>query len=119
LLRLVSQGLTVFSTKRIPLTARPSRTPIPAQEAERRTLEQEIATLLAKEAIVPIRQPAKGFWSRIFLVPKPGDRWRVILNLKPLNQHLETRRFKMDTIQAIAPLLDQDLWATSLDLKDA
>jgi hypothetical protein len=80
LLKLVSQGLTVSATKKIPLTTRPCRTPIPAQKTERENLEQELATLLDKGAIEPLSQPAKGFWSRTFLVPKPGDRWQVILN---------------------------------------
>jgi hypothetical protein len=66
-------------------------------------LEQEIASLLQKQAIEEVVQPSLAFWSRIFLVPKPGGQWRVILNLKPLNSFIQTRTFKMETIQRIAP----------------
>jgi hypothetical protein len=52
-------------------------------------------------------------------VPRPGDNWRPILNLKPLNVYIDTVTFRMDTLQRIRPLLVGQRWAVSIDLKDA
>jgi hypothetical protein len=92
---------------------------VPNNEGARQALEEEINVLLDKQVVERIEHPSLAFWSRIFLVPKPDGRWRVILNLKPLNAYLKTSSFKMETVQRIAPLLRRGWWATSIDLTDA
>ena len=56
----------------------------------------------------------------VFLTPKKSDKWRPILNLKPLNKSfVRPTRFRMETLRSITPLLHEGMWATSVDLTDA
>ena len=34
----------------------------------------------------------------LFLKPKPGDKFRLIINLSPLNLHLKKEHFKMESL---------------------
>jgi hypothetical protein len=58
--------------------------------------------------------------SSIFTIPKRNsDEVRLITNLKNVNAFLKTTYFKLPTLQKIAPLLQTNMWATSIDLKSA
>ena len=48
-----------------------------------------------------------------FLVPKKDGSYRMVINLRPLNQHMEQVHFKMESP------VKQDHWMASIDLKDA
>ena len=58
-------------------------------------------------------------FNRLFLVPKPNNKWRPILDLSNLNLFLKTERFKMETPETIRTSLQQGEWVTSIDFKDA
>ena len=60
-----------------------------------------------------------GFYNRLFLVPKPNNKWRPILDLSNLNQFLKVEKFKMETPETIRTSLLQGEWVTSEDFKDA
>ena len=64
-------------------------------------------------------QTSLGFFNRLFLVPKPNNKWRPILDLSKLNLFLKTEKFKMETLETIRTSLQQGEWITSLDFKDA
>ena len=64
-------------------------------------------------------QTSLGFFNRLFLVPKPNNKWRPILDLSKLNLFLKTEKFKMDTPETIRTSLQQGEWVTSIDFKDA
>ena len=76
-------------------------------------IRQEIATLLAKGAIrkVPLDEAIAnpGHYSKIFAVPKPGGKWRVVFNLKPLNEFVEKETFRMETVQDVQPFSSQGI----------
>ena len=55
----------------------------------------------------------------LFLVPKPDNKWRPILDLSNLNPFLGTEKFKMETPETIRTSLQQGEWVTSIDFKDA
>ena len=55
----------------------------------------------------------------LFLVPKPNNRWRPILDLSQLNLYLASASFKMETPETIRLSLQQGEWVTSLDFSDA
>ena len=58
-------------------------------------LSSSILDLLAKNAIEEVnKQDSLGFYSRLFLVPKPGNRWRPIIDLSSLNQYLTVSKFQ-------------------------
>ena len=84
-----------------------------------RVVDEELASLLNKGAVEKIPRNSRGYYSRIFCVPKPV-RWRPIINLKLLNaRYIETPHFRMDTTKDVALLLRPNDWAATIDLKDA
>ena len=60
-----------------------------------------------------------GVFNRLFLVPKPNNKWRPILDLSKLNLFLKAEKFKMETPETIRTSLQQGEWVTSIDFKDA
>ena len=79
-----------------------------------------IQDLLQKGAVEVIHTPESlGFYSRLFLVPKPGNRWRPVIDLSSLNKFLAIPNFKMETPESIRASLRKGEWVTSIDLTDA
>ena len=64
-------------------------------------------------------QPSLGFFNQLFLVPKPNNCWRPILDLSNLNQFLKAEKFKMETPETIRTSLQQGEWVASINFKDA
>ena len=58
------------------------------------------------------------FLSTIFVRPKKDGSYRMILNLKPLNEFVSYHHFKMDTIQTALKLMRPGCFMASVDLKD-
>ena len=76
--------------------------------------------LVNKNAVEPVaNQNSLGFYNWLFLVPKPNNRWRPILDLSTLNTFLNTESFKMETPETIRTSLQTGEWVTSIDFKDA
>ena len=59
------------------------------------------------------------FYSRLFLVPKPRQRWRPVIDLSRLNTFLHVEKFKMETPESIRTSLIPGEWVSSIDLSDA
>ena len=64
-------------------------------------------------------QNSLGFYNWLFLVFKPNNRWRPVLDLSTLNTFLNTESFKMETPETIRTSLQSGEWVTSIDFKDA
>ena len=61
-------------------------------------LLEALHQLLDKNAVEFVQNPqSPGFYNWLFLVPKPNNRWRPILDLSILNNYLKTQSFKMET----------------------
>ena len=76
--------------------------------------------LLDSHAIKEVTDPlCPGFYSRLFLVPKPDGTFRPIIDLKKLNLFLDIPLFKMETLFSIIAALQPQEWITKIDLKDA
>ena len=60
-----------------------------------------------------------GFYSRLFLVPKPHQRWMPVIDLSRLNTFLHVEKFKMETPESIRTSLIPGEWVSSIDLSDA
>ncbi|KAI2648975.1 Transposon Ty3-G Gag-Pol polyprotein [Labeo rohita] len=84
-------------------------------------MEQEVATLLRKEAIevVPPHEREFGFYSRYFIVPKKDGGLRPILDLRLLNRSVKRLKFKMLTIKQVVSQIRSEDWFVTIDLKDA
>ena len=79
-----------------------------------------VQEMLQKKAIIPVRMSASlGFCSRLFLVPKPGTKWRPVIDLSVLNMHLSVKTFKMETAEITRNSLCKGEWVVSVDLTDA
>ena len=57
-------------------------------------------------------------YSRLFLVPKPHQRWRPVIDLSRPNIFLLVERFKMETPESIRASLIPGEWVSSIDLAD-
>ena len=64
-------------------------------------------------------QKSLGFYNRLYLITKPNNQWRPILDLITLNNFLNTESFKMETPETIRTSLKAGEWVTSIDFKDA
>ncbi|KAI2645622.1 Transposon Ty3-G Gag-Pol polyprotein [Labeo rohita] len=84
-------------------------------------MEQEVETLLRKEAIevVPPQDGESGFYSRYFIVPKKDGGLRPILDLRLLNRSVMRLKFKMLTINQVVSQIRSEDWFVTIDLKDA
>ena len=85
-----------------------------------RALASCIQSFLHKHAIEKVRNTESlGFYSRLFLVPKPHQKWRPVIDLNRLNQFLGIERFKIETPESIRTSLNTGECVTSIDLQDA
>ena len=83
-------------------------------------LKEALHALLQKEAIEMVRvRTSLAFFNRLFIVPKPNQKWRPILDLSALNKFLSVKTFKIETPETIQISLQQGEWVTSLDFSDA
>ena len=79
-----------------------------------------ITRMINKNAVEPMENPnSLGFYNRPFLVPKPNNWWRPVLDLNTLNTFLNTESFKMETPETIRTSLQAGELVTSIDFKDA
>ncbi|KAI2664274.1 Transposon Ty3-G Gag-Pol polyprotein [Labeo rohita] len=84
-------------------------------------MEQEVDTLLRKEAIevVPPQDRESGFYSWYFIVPKKDGGLRPILDLKLLNRSVMRLKFKMLAVNQVLSQIRSEDWFVRIDLKDA
>ena len=110
----------------LPFSHKPPLTRIPlirsgyANPRRNSYLQEALHSLLQKRAVEKVRvQSSLGFYNRLFIVPKPNQKWRPILDLSALNRFLKVKTFKMETPESILLSLQPGEWVTSLDFRDA
>ena len=91
---------------------------IPVTKAEKQVISDEIQKLLQKEVIYPCMREDSDFMSSIFAREKRDGSYRMILNLKHLNKHIEYELFKMESLQIFLNIIRPNCWMASVDLKD-
>ena len=78
-----------------------------------------IQSLLSKNAIERVDNvKSLRFYSRLFLVPKPRQRWRPVIDRSRLNAFLLVEMFKMETPESIRTALIPGEWVSSIDISD-
>ena len=83
-------------------------------------MDLQIAKFLEKGVIVKSAHEPDEFISNVFLREKKDGSYRIILNLKNLNQWAAYHHFKMDTIQTCnISLMKPGCYMASIDLRDA
>jgi hypothetical protein len=81
--------------------------------------DSEVTSLLKKEAITEVIDGSEGFVCSFFCIPKKGNGFRPIVNLKPLNKFIVYEHFKMENLETVRYLVREGDWFVKLDLKDA
>ena len=82
-------------------------------------MEEEVGSLLRKGAIEQVHEETLGFFSYLFLVPKKEGGRRPVINLKPLNQYIRKKSFRMTTLKEVGQSIRQGDWSITIDLQDA
>ena len=119
-IRILREGYTLPFRFRPNLTRSPMVISKYVNPQRQSLLLEALAQLTNKNAVEPeTNQTSLGFYNRLFLVPKPNNRWRPILDLSTLNIFLNTESFKMETPETIRSSLQVGEWVTSIDFKDA
>ena len=110
----------------LPFISRPNLVRAPLIQSGYKALQKELAltsciqSLLSKNAIERVENvKSLGFHSCLFLVPKPHQRWRPVIDLSRLNSFLLVESFKMETPESIRTSLIPGEWVSSIDLSDA
>ena len=87
---------------------------------ENEVINKEINSMLKKGIIRETLQEEDQFVSPIFLVEKKDTgKFRMILNLKRLNEKIEYKKFKMETVYTALQLITKNCYLASIDLRDA
>ena len=94
----------------LPFLSKPTLVRFPLIVSEYKALPKDqaladcIQSLLSKNAIERVENvKSRGFYSRLFLVPKPHQRWRPVIDLSRLNTFLQVEKFKMETPESTLP----------------
>ena len=110
----------------LPFVSKPSLVRFPLIRSEYKALQKDqalaicIQSLLSKNAIERVENvKSLGFYSRLFLVPKPHQRWKPVIDLSRLNSFLHVEKFKMETPESIRTSLIPGELVSSIDLSDA
>ena len=82
-------------------------------------IESEIQSLFKKGVITKCADNSDLVRSPIFLRDKKDGKFRLILNLRHLNESIAYHHFKMDTLKTVIQLLTKNCYMASIDLKDA
>ena len=92
----------------LPFISKPNLVRAPLIQSGYKALQNKLAltsciqSLLSKNAIERVENvKSLGFYSRLFLVPNPHQRWRPVIDLSRLNTFLLVERFKMETPESI------------------
>ena len=116
----LKEGYVLPFRSRPYLTREPTITSCYVDPHRNSYLLEALHQLLNKNAVELVQNPQSlGFYNRLFLVPKPTNRWRPILDLSKLNNFLKTQTFKMETPETIRTSLQAGEWVTPIDFKDA
>ena len=114
------QGYTLPFRFRPNLTRSPTVVSSYTNPDKNLNLLEALYQLVNKNAVELVEnQNSLGFYNRLFLVPKPNNLWRLILDLSTLNTFLNTESFKMETPETRRTSLQTGEWVTSIDFKDA
>jgi hypothetical protein len=108
----------VIEFSSVPYQVREPR-PIPYSRDMLACLDAEIEGMIGKGAVEICNECDDQFISNMFLVEKPGNKFRPVINLKELNTFVEYHHFKQETFQVVCELVQPNDYFVHLDLKDA
>ena len=117
-IQMLKEGYTLPFQTRPNLTRKPTLVSCYVNPHRNLFLLEALHQLTNKNAIdLVTNQESLGFYNRVFLVPKPNNKWRPILDLSNLNKFLKVEKFKMETPETIRTSLQTGESVTSIDFK--
>jgi len=115
--------ISTIAGYKIPFLTLPSQVCEPYQpdfsDIENEHIDNCILKLQSIGAIISVEPRTNQFVSKIFVVPKSDGTYRLILNLKAVNEFIEHTHFKMEDYRTVCNLIQKDGFMASIDLKDA
>ena len=109
----------------LPFLSKPSLVRFSLIQSEYKALQKDqalancIQSLLSKYTIERVENvKSLGFYSHLFLIPKPHQRCRPVIDLSRLNTFLHIEKFKMETPESIRTSLVPGEWVSPIDLSD-
>ena len=117
ILNIIKYGLKLNFSSPPPML---SLSPFPFSPSQALAISNEVSTLLSKTAIAVIDPDPDQCVNQIFPVPKKdsGD-YRVILNLKILNEYIHKSKFKLEGYSIIINMICRGDFMCSIDMRDA
>ena len=116
---ILKEGYSLPFKMKPPLTRSPMIISGYANPRKNNSFKEALQSLIAKQAVEKVVvQSSLAFYNRLFIVPKPNNKWGPILDLSKLNLFLNFETFKMETLETIRLSLQQGEWITSLDFSD-
>jgi len=96
------------------------RQPLNFNSDECAIVREQISKLVEKGVVVTSQHEPDEIISSVFLrKKKAGVKYRMILNLKPLNHYVEYHHFKMDSLETAKMIVRPNCYMGSVDLSDA
>ena len=86
---------------------------------EIKIIDERITCFLERGVIERATHSDGEYISNIFIRPKKDGSYRLILNLKQLNESVEYHHFKMENLRNAITLMTPNCFMASIDLKDA
>ena len=116
----LKQGYCLPFKQKPPLTRFPTIKSSYSTPVKQKALLEAVQQMVQKRAVVPVQNKnSLGFYSRLFLVPKPENKWRPVIDLSVVNTFLHVPTFKMETAEVIRASVQAGEWVASIDLTDA
>ena len=100
-LSIVAQGYRLRFTSPPLLCQTPWEIRSPQALEEILAMGEQIALMLQKNAVTEVPPDSPGFYSNVFLVPKPSGGWHPVIDLKNLNAHIHAPHFRMFTTSSV------------------
>ena len=88
-------------------------------EYESSVIDAELSKLLSQGVIMRATYCKNQFISNIFIRPKSNGEYRLIPNLAKLNESINYRHFKMESLNTAMHLISKNCYFASVDLCDA
>ena len=88
---------------------------IPHNTEEKSIINLEIDKLLKKGVITKCQKEEDNFISTVFIREKKDGTFRTIFNLKYLNEFVEYKHFKMESLEDVFKIIKEDVWMASVD----
>ena len=95
-----------------PIQCMPPRDEVISEEMQA-VCNAEVASLLAKNAIFEVENDSIGFVCSFFCIPKKAGRFRLIVNLKPVNHFI--RYEQIESLETVRFLVREGDWFVKLD----